>query len=317
MIKRYLTAAAVSLLMAAGLIGASSPTAAASGPGGQVVYAATPPRPTKHDKLLVNHRRIAKNPPPTTGVHTLLGVPYWYGGGHQDLTSVSPQVTTVGANFGGTSSWYLDSTNDTHTLYESAVRKTYNSNSVLIEAGVTVDPALNGGSSPTLFVYWWDASGVGQGYNSGFTLYGGRTYTPGTSVITATASIQWVYSSGLWWLALAGTWVGYFNTTNWPGVTFDHAGEWLGFGEVAQKPGGTRTYSCSDMANGLDSSNASALGITSVSYNSSGTGVNLSIISTAGTGFSAQLFSGSTRSLRYGGPGLNSVGGSPGNTGSC
>lgn len=309
MIKRALAALTAALLILAGvLLAAGSPATAGT---------LTPPASGKGDKVMHTPNRLAKHAPPTSGPHTLLGTPYWYSGAHQDLTSISPAVTTTGGNVGGSSSWYLDSTNDGHTLVETAVRQTYNSNATVIEAGVTVDPTLNGNSSPTLFVYYWDKFGVGQGYNTNFTLYASRTYTPGSSVITSTLAFQWVYSSGLWWLAVGGTWVGYFNTTLWPSVTFDHAAEWLGFDEVAQKSGGTRTYSCSDMRNGLEGSNASALGITSVSYNSSGTGVNLSLIDNPSDGYSPALFTGSTRSFRSGGAGTDSSGSLPGSVGSC
>ena len=316
---------AVSLLVALGMVFAldqgCQASASAADKADSVVVAPQPPKPTKNDKLLINHGpKVSKTPPPTTGIRPLLGTPYFYAGAAQDTSGiVSPAVTTVGANFSGPTGTYLDTTHDAHGLVELAVRLTPNSNAGLIEAGITQDPVVNADSQPRLFVAYWDGSGVCGCYNTNFNLYGARTYSPG-DVITTTKSIQWIYdgSTNLWWLAVAGTFVGNFNeSTLWPSITFNHAGQVLGFGEVAQKASGTRTYSCTDMGNGLDSSVAgppAAASIGSVSYNSSGTNVNMVALG-AYYGYTTTMLS--ARTYRYGGAGSDSSGNLPGNTGSC
>lgn len=308
----------IALLLGAALAGAGVAAPA---------YAASGPQATPGDRVMVWSKKVTKNAPPTTFSKSrttsssalLAGTPYFYAGGAQDTSSISPAVTTIGANFVGFGP-YLDTAHDAHTLVESAVRKTPGSNVGVVEAGVTKDPLLYADSQPRLFVYAWDKNGAGVGYNTNFTLLSTRHITPG-DVVTGNVTLIWYYqaSSNRWWLQVNGStgsgYIGYYeNSVFGTSFTFDKAGQYLAFGEIAQLPGGTRTFTCSDMGNGQVPSATSTAYVGSVSYNGSGTNVNMTA-SPASTGFGT--YHGTLRTFRYGGPGTDSLGNLPGNTGGC
>lgn len=278
---------------------------------------ASPPSGSPAEEVLTWPAKILKKAPPSaSGVSARTpGVTYYYAGAAQsNVSSIVPAVTTVGASLQHLPNPLYKAPADSHTLVELAVRKTNNSNAGLVEAGITVDPVVNVDSQPRLFVFAWDKNAVGVGYNTGFVLSASRTITPG-DVVSTTSAMSWSYVSGNWWLSYQGAWVGYYpNSVFGASFMFDRVGQFLGFGEVANA--GVSSFSCSDMGDGVLPTAAAGVGkqISSVSFNSSGTNVNVTPVTTS-TGFGYYQIS--ARSFKYGGPGTNSTGGLPGNTGSC
>lgn len=200
---------------------------------------------------------------------------------------------------------------DYHTLAEMAICDTTHDNCV--EAGWTVDNALNGDDNPHFFVFWW-LSGVGQGYNtSDFLVSGSAPVTPGQDINsyvgTATLPIQWEhFGAGCgctqgWWLSNASTFIGVYPDTLWTGA-FTSPATVQNFGEVAL----SQTPSQTDMGNG------------DIATSAVGTqGAVISNLNILGTGAPAAGYTGGTITypdrwnrydsssvaFRYGGPGGN------------
>lgn len=182
---------------------------------------------------------------------------------------------------------------DAHSLAEVAAQSA--DGQQIVEIGWTVDRATNGDANPHLFVYHWvdrtTSCYNGCGFvQSSATVRPGMTLTSGT---TQTFAIQHYQNN--WWVGLGSEWVGYFPDSLWGGrYTSTGLVQW--FGEVA-------AYSaapCTDMGNGLFSSNSSAASISGITFYS-GPSVNISTNATNPSYYTATRTS--SASMRYGGPG--------------
>lgn len=324
--------ASVGLVLALLLSGAGVPTApvvaapAASGDLGTppaMLKGAKSPKGVKALKGMYNPNQDAVN-------RSLLTGPYYFYGEADQTFAAGTTATTLSGNL-HIYNTYLDTSMDAHTLGELAVIAGSPRN--IVEVGSTNDVAVCGaGNSPCLFVYWWK-NGVPQCYNG----CGYVPYTPTCSVLAnycagesllpvagtgVAKKFQITYSGGAWWIAYDLQWIGYFPGTLWtastpsgPGVTFDKFTDAKGFYEVATKTTGDLTP-CTDMGNGQLSSSGTAARVGSLSFASSTTPATAeNFLAHADAPYTATWLS--TRTIRAGGPGYNSSGGTPGNIGSC
>jgi hypothetical protein len=199
---------------------------------------------------------------------------------------------------------------DYHSLAEISVQSLNQQQT--IEAGWTVDPALNGDNDPHFFIGSWK-NGVFQGYNNAnFTpctlaLCGATpAAVPGTnlsSYIGGTAPVFGItYSGGAYWVKFGSTWSGFINGSNWSGVSpaFTNIPLFKAFGEVAA----VNTVPCAQMGDGVAGStitgaarvgNLTYVGTTATASFTGNTVTNAAYYSTA------YLSSTTTRSFAYGG----------------
>lgn len=167
------------------------------------------------------------------------------------------------------------------------------------------------GGTPTLFVGHW-INGVFQGYNTGFTLYGTPVNPPGTSLASMVTSpqsskrFQISYSSGVWWVAFDGAYIGYFNGTRWTSAgvtTFNKGNIFQGYWEVASTVNATPK---TDMGNGQLASSGTSARIGSINLTSPSTGVvtnfTASVIPSTTPTTAATVSSLSVDTMRGGGP---------------
>jgi hypothetical protein len=259
----------------------------------------------------------------------LLAVNYFYAGAFDN----TPAAGTKGASVNMVSGnpYFSSAAAPGHSLGELAVQSA--DLSQIVEVGWTVDNSVCGaGNSPCLFVYHW-VNDTPSCYNGcGWVDNAANPMNAGNTVgypVSYTAQIRNV--SGDWWIWWDGDWLGYFPGSLWtgatPSVTFDTVGTVQAFGELADSSG-TLTP-CSDMGyNGelgtASNTNAARMG----SYNThDGTAWSLDNFAglnnsspngsnPSGT-YEVAYTTGSTSTIRYGGPGWNSVGEAPGAKGSC
>lgn len=274
--------------------------------------------------------------PPTTGCGATC---YSYAGwgdnfGIDTATGASASMTIANSYLATTSNNNMGRY-DSHSLLELAVAKPGSSGRNIVEIGSTKDPAICGQSTePCMFVYSWIKS-VGQGYNnlpgSGFVdLSGGVGYSPvgpGGSLLSAVGTnksfkiryLDNTLSGGRegWWTSYDNLYVGYYPIAHWTsaGETFVDLTDVQQFSEIA----GPYTESCSDLGNGLFSSNASATTLANyVAYDTTETlEMDWNNIQTDSTKWSTTKIGTPVTSFRVGGPGGNSIGTAVGYTGSC
>lgn len=199
---------------------------------------------------------------------------------------------------------------DYHSLAEALVSNGTNR----VEAGWTVDDALNGDLDPHFFVFWW-LNGVGQGYNTAdFLAAGGATIAPGdnvNSLVGTSKTLAWEHfgaSCGCtqgWWLKWDGSFVGVFPDTLWSGAftSPDFASH---YGELVldQKP------SQSKMGNNHNATSASPTqGASFSSYTVLGTGAPAASYSAGVStdGVRWPKYNNSSTEFHYGGPGGNDM----------
>lgn len=218
---------------------------------------------------------------------------------------------------------------DDHSLCELAVSDVGSGSRNVVEVGSTVDPGVCGAAAtPCMFVFWWKA-GVPQCYNGcGFVPYTptcsvSANYCAGESLnaLDVTAGVGDPYrfgiqhSSGAWWIAFDGKWIGSYPDTLWtaaPSVTFTSAKVFQGFYELASQD----TLPCGDMGNGNPASSTSAARIGSAALvNSVPLVANNFTSLTVTSPYTQSVLSGQTS--RNGGPGYKANGTTPGNKDSC
>lgn len=301
-------------LLAAGLVGTVQPATAA----------ATPPKPTAKDTRPVGKVAPKGHPGQAVGKATakaataLSSVNYLYA-----RTSQNPAVTQGAYATVAVETPYLNPA-DYHSLAEIALQTTSGN---YIEAGWTVDPGINGGSSaPHLFVFWWK-NGVSQCYNGcGWVDYAPNTVNAGSSLAAWSGTAKqmgWQYfnpsgvaGAGQWWLSANGSWVGYYPESQWPGG-FAQSDFVQMFGEVAA----STTTPCTDMGSGVQGSLGNTVTplparFASVAY-LNGPAVSM-LGSTQPAGLTTYTVNQLTaRTAYYGGPGWNAAGTGVGTKGSC
>jgi hypothetical protein len=233
-----------------------------------------------------------------------LGGPYYFYAAGQQQPAVPP-TDSISAAMNVGNPWV--SAYDWHTLTEMAWQNTSGTNNV--ELGVTRDLTTFGDTKPRIFAYSW-INGVGQGYNTNFVNYSGRTYTVGDD-LTADVGTEQLFgisqTATAYWLSYKNTWLGYYLKTNWsgysPSQTPPNGGKLQFFGEVAAGS----TTPCTDMGGAPAPLATSTVGtrIASVTYTGTPTPTteNLSMFTSNSAWYNAALIGSSTRSLRYGGPG--------------
>lgn len=170
-----------------------------------------------------------------------------------------------------------------HSLVELSVQGGTNNRALIVEVGWVKDKAF-GDAAPHLFASRW-VNNVWAG-----CYFEGCGWVDATPTVTtddlgkslasvASAAspgnvksfgIQWFNDA--WWVSYDGAWIGYWNDDLWqyasPAVTPYNSGSFFqAFGEVWSNTG----TSCTDMGNGLFSSNSNAAGIYSWAYLPSGT----------------------------------------------
>lgn len=287
------------------------------------VSSATPPAVPKVQGSKPVGIKAAKGQVGDRSSRALLTGPYFFHAGGQQSLAAGESATSLAANL-HVELPYLDTANDAHSLGELAIKS--HDQQQVVEIGTTHDPAVCGaGNSPCLFVFWWK-NGVGQCYNGcGWVDYAPTALNVGGSLAADVGTqkrFQLTYSGGVWWGAYNGTWIGYFPGSLWtaaPGsVTFDKGGVFQGFYEVATKVAGDNTP-CTDMGNGLLASNGSAARVGSISMTGTLPGAianNFPPFTSPATAAYTAAFA-SVTTVRAGGTGYTSAGGTPGNTGSC
>lgn len=322
MIKKLLATLAALAMVAGGLV------------------AASPAQAAPKDKPTVGVVAPKGAPPikPGTGVSTRSlttcpGSPakcYSYVAGSQAVTNTGAAGTfEVGAP-------YLKST-DYHSLAENAVIRDDGSGiRQIVELGWTVDPVVNGNSTPALFVYSWK-NGATSCYNgcgyvdyaANTTVYAGMPLTAGQQMAYRILYDSTTPAGGAWWIwvdpdaggATAGNWIGYFPQSVWSGlaVPFTSANGYQLFFELAH----TTVESCSDMGNGQQGSGGAGASprpsfIASAAYFSGGSWVNGSLINFLSPVTTKWTYNApSVRTFYGGGPGWNSAGTATGTPGSC
>lgn len=234
MIKRIVGAALVSLL-ALGL--ASAPAVAAAPASTKPTGIKVKPLAGKANKKLNAYK--GSPTAPRVKFSTCASPCFNYSGRRQTFSQPT-NATGASADFSihkpMVRSW------DYHSLAEMAVIQTGVGGNNVVEAGWTVDDALNGGSTdPYFFVFFW-INGAPQGYNTAdFQLAGSPPVTPGTSVnslVGTTKTIKWeFFGAGCgctqgWWLSFNGSFVGVYPETLWGAGVFTSPLEVQNYGEL-------------------------------------------------------------------------------------
>lgn len=185
---------------------------------------------------------------------------------------------------------------DYHTLAELALQSA--DGQQIIEVGWNVDRAVNGDADPHLFVYHWINQATTCYNGCGFVQYATDLKPGDTLTYDVSKKFGIQYSGGAWWIAYDTEWVGYFPASLWSdaGVTFTQAGFMQVFGEVAA----ASTTPCTAMGNGITPDQSTSAFFASVNY-INGPTVSLNIRSTTSVYAVNAL---STRTFRYGGPGV-------------
>lgn len=201
-----------------------------------------------------------------------------------------------------------------HSLVELSAQGGPTDRELIVEVGWVVDPAF-GDSDPHLFASRWVNNVWAGCYFEGC---GWVDATPSVttddlglnlaSVASAASpgnikkfAVQWF--SGNWWVSYDNVWIGYWSDDLWqfasPAVAqYNSASFFQAFGEVWSNTG----TSCTDMGNGLMSSNTNAAGVFSWAYLPAGTYPASSWgIQDHPSEYTATALSG--RSGRLGGPG--------------
>lgn len=230
---------------------------------------------------------------------------YFYAGSSQTFTAATAPTSVLVSmdvekpTLGG----------DYHSLGEIAVQSLDQQQTV--EVGWTVSTA-NPTSDPYLFIGSWK-NGVFQGYNNAnFTVCtvaicgAAPAAVPGGSLASyvGAASVPTfgiTYSGGSYWVKFASTWVGYFSTTNWSGVSpsFVNIPLFQAFDEVAAP----NTTPCAMMGSGVQGTSTSPLPQRIGNLTYAGTTTAAAFATPYGTApyYSAASLSGSVRSFGVGG----------------
>jgi neprosin-like protein len=210
---------------------------------------------------------------------------------------------------------------DYHTLGELAAEDGGN----IAETGWQVSFNNYSDLDPHMFVYHW-VNGAGQGYNTNFTDYSGTAgfspVGPGDSLAsyvgtTKEFGLYYFDNTGCsgcagWWAEFDNLWVGFFPDANWTGAgqTFVDMLDNQIFGEVAR----ANQESCTDMGSGA-MAGGSASGVMNA-YTLTGTtdtadfGYNLThgLGPTNSARWSTVAVGTPVTTIRWGGPGYDSVG---------
>lgn len=210
-----------------------------------------------------------------------------------------------------------------HTLVELSAQDT---SSNIVEVGWRVAEDEYGDSNPHLFAYWW-VNGTGQGYDAanGFQNVAGCNPCAGGSLSAAINTnkqfgIQYFASCGVgctpgWWLSYNGNYIGVYPSTGWTSPTFTAADRVDAFGEVA----GAYTDTCTDMGSGHAGGGANSTLIQNLDLPGSTDAEDFdnagNLYQTASAAWN--VVGTADTSIRPGGPGYNSIGGTPGAIGSC
>lgn len=309
---RKLAAVATAVLVA--VLGASVPATAAPVSGS--LRAATPAgisvKPLANGKANKKLVPFKGNPKKAGGVTTLATACtpnpcYIY---NERSQSFSQPTNATGTSVSMTVAKPTMLSWDYHSLAEALVSNGTNR----VEAGWTVDTALNGDSDPHLFVFW-ALSGAGQGYNTGdFLAAGGATIAPGdniNSLVGTSKVLQWEhFGAGCgctqgWWLKWDGSFVGVYPDTLWSGAftSPDFASH---YGELVLD----QTPSQSKMGNNHNATSANpAQGASFSSYTVLGTGAPAASYSAGVStdGVRWPKYNNSSTEFHYGGPGGNDM----------
>lgn len=339
MLKRAITTG-VSLLVTLGLTGAPA-QATEDGKGGRVTAVAhgpKPPKSTKNDVTLTkptfpkDNHGIPPKPPKPGSPQILTGSSRDYGVGSLGLSNTgmdgtvymgNPWMTVADANGTGLAP---------HSLAELSVSSDSNANT--IEVGWI---KTTGQSYSKFFVSAWTAAAGWLGYGTSFTLYAGRTYSPGDDVPLAEQgtgkdfTIQYDGTTlcggsgtGAWWLGYNSTWIGYYCENVWAAGTGLRQGTSdfaQAFHEQAYDT--TRGFFCSDMGNGKQGSGGSGVGaayfaslrLFGQATTNPPTDFYVRTVPSTATHFTVSKTS--NRTFYSGGPGKDSTGTGVGTTGSC
>lgn len=331
MIKRILTASAVSLLA---ILGPSATPAHATGANRPTVTAEKPtfkaPKATARDVRITKPTWPAGNHrvPPRPGQPTILT------GTSRDYAVASLALTNTGSDLNiNQVNPFVTNTDLTgsHSLAEVSVSS--NSQAQIIEAGWRKTAA---DTVPKFFVASW-VNGVFQGYGTNFTLHAGRVISPGDNLTTGVAkkySIQYDSgtvcgaTTGAWWILHDVTFVGYYCANLFTAASGIRTGtadfdQW--FFEIAYDT--TRGYWCGDMGSGSQGSLGSG-GLPDVGYLASmrmfGQVTTLPTfnpfmrtVPASPTFGTHSINAASNRTMYGGGPGRNSAGTALGSKGSC
>lgn len=332
MLKRWIAASAASLFLAAGLVGASSPVAAAPAPVGSVADSVNPAPPamlpdgTKaknavrpaglRDAAATSVAGKKSRPPAPRGLKS--GATYNYAGGVQNYANTPrPDGAQAGFKVGNP---FIQKPPDGHSLGELAIQggnTAGSSTDQIVEIGWQKGEA--GCADVCLFIYHWVNGGTTCYNGCGFVNYAGTPVVPGASILTWVGTVKnmgWTYSAGNWWASANGSWVGYFPVASiWgsatPAATFTYANRIQGFFELVTDT--TLSTKCSDMGNGNFGSatiGAPATTIGSFTLTNGPTPV-WSLFTTDAAKWTSVSVNGSVRTLSGGGPGTG------GNVGSC
>jgi hypothetical protein len=244
-----------------------------------------------------------------------------------NATISKPFVALTANNSQGQDDW--------HSVIEIAAVSDGTNGINAAEIGWHVAPSVNGGSTePHLFVYHWE-DGAATCYNTcGFTdLSGGGGYSPvgpGDSLVsyknqTLQFGVRYFTDAqssnrGGWWTSFNGLYVGYFDESNWVGLspsqTFVDTDRVQMYGEVAAKNEG----SCTDMGSGaMAGTSPSTVFNTYSLFDSTETedfnGLGWS--PTESTRWGSTFVGTPATTARVGGPGANSIGEDVGVAGAC
>lgn len=192
----------------------------------------------------------------------------------------------------------------------------------IIEIGYTVDTqGVNGAdhTSPHLFVFSW-LNGVPQGYNggNGYVDAVGCSPCAGDSVsgagnTTKNLGITHNAVNNRWDLSYAGTVIGSYPDSSWSGA-FTDFNAYQTFGEVATTD---IDHPCGDMGSGALGGASPSATISNITLGGTAIAVSQTITQTDTTGTRYKVTQPSANSMRYGGPGWDSIGLNAGTRFSC
>ena len=245
--------------------------------------------------------RVASPPPPytgslpsTVGVYTSASNTYYYAGDRQfadaagasvELGQYSPSVTQTGGS-------------RNHSLMEMSVESS--NGQQIVEVGWTVDPSINGDTSPHLFVFYWVNGQPSSCYNTCGFVRTNSSIGPGTAVaVGSNGTYSISYSGSAWYISYNGTQLGFFPVNFWGGA-YSQMNFVNVFGEVELSNG--TTTQCVQMGNGLSGSSSGSAAISNFSLIGSSAAPALSPYVTSPSSYS--YGNASATGLNIGGPGV-------------
>lgn len=281
MLKKFVSAFALAMLLVMGLVSMPAASMAATHaaavdptlPSMSQLKVPTIPKGFKAPKLpaATAAQKAVKHQVPSSGARTLtacgtLPTPCYTYSGYRNTPAAAETGVQQGFDIAAPSLGM-----DTHSLAEMVVEDSGPTTNNVVEFGWIMDTAVCGAATPPcLFVSSW-VNGTFTGYNavagSDFVqctvaLCGAGTYyTAGQSINSDVGTLKgfviiWDAPTNAWWVAYNTKWLGWIPKTHWSGATppvttFTSFSYYQAFGEIAS----SYTPGCAQMGNGTQGTN--------------------------------------------------------------